>query len=80
MYRNYGNFGRGTDQNFPDNSSESVSSSASGIQTTSTGTTQRQEVGLSHSDLFILFMSLHKHGHKVTIRSVIKLCCDTGQN
>ncbi|XP_060782924.1 fos-related antigen 1a [Neoarius graeffei] len=43
MYRNYGNFGRGTDQNFPDNSSESVSSSASGIQTTSTGTTQRQE-------------------------------------
>lgn len=43
MYRNFGNFGRGTDQNFPDNSSASGSSSASGTQTTSTGTTQHQE-------------------------------------
>ncbi|KAK3535899.1 hypothetical protein QTP70_021203 [Hemibagrus guttatus] len=43
MYRNYGNFGRGTDQNFPDNSSGPGSSSASGTQSTGTGTTQHQE-------------------------------------
>ncbi|TSP25402.1 Fos-related antigen 2 [Bagarius yarrelli] len=38
MYRNYGNFGRGTDQNFPDNTSGAGSSSTSG-----TGTTQHQQ-------------------------------------
>ncbi|XP_053361877.1 fos-related antigen 1a [Clarias gariepinus] len=43
MYRNYGNFGRGTDQNFPDNSFGSGSSSASSTQATTTGTTQHQE-------------------------------------
>ncbi|KAB5571286.1 hypothetical protein PHYPO_G00223250 [Pangasianodon hypophthalmus] len=45
MYRNYGNFGRGTDQNFPDSSSGSGSgsSSASGTQATGTGTTRHQE-------------------------------------
>ncbi|KAI5630098.1 fos-related antigen 1 isoform X1 [Silurus asotus] len=43
MYRNYGNFSRGTDQNFPDNSSASGSSSASGTQATSSGSTQHPE-------------------------------------
>lgn len=49
MFRNYGNFGRGTDQNFPGNSSGSGSSSASGTQATGTGTTQHQEVSPSLS-------------------------------
>ncbi|XP_026991491.1 fos-related antigen 1a [Tachysurus fulvidraco] len=43
MYRNYGNFGRGTDQNFPDNSAGPGASSASGTQATGTGTTQHPE-------------------------------------
>lgn len=76
MYRNYGNFGQGTDQNFPANSSGSGSSSAnsssSSTQDTGAGSTQHQQVSPSHTRGFV--MSLHK----VARRPVITWCYNAG--